>query len=94
MEREVKILKDLPLNDLISAPLNAVINAQAAAALTTVNFIERIGFLNKSDKKKGIFDKPKNSGGDDYDVRVARLNMEKKEAHQGIEWVNPMVDAA
>ncbi len=77
MEREVKILKDLPLNDLISAPLNAVINAQAAAALTTVNFIERVGLLNKTDKKRGIFDKSK-AGGDDYDVRVARLNMEKQ----------------
>jgi hypothetical protein len=77
MEREVKILKDLPLNDLISAPLNAVINAQAAAALTTVNFIERVGLLNKTDKKRGIFDKSK-AGGDDYDVRIARLNMEKQ----------------
>src|ERR1051325_6335311 len=79
MEREVKILEDLPLSDLISARLNAVIKAQAAAALTTANFVERIGFINKSDKKKGIFDKPKNVGGDAYDVRVARLNMEKKE---------------
>lgn len=88
MEREVKILKDLPLNDLISAPLNAVINAQAAAALTTVNFIERVGFINKSNPKKGIFDKPKNAGGDNYDVRVARLNMEK------VEFVPAILDAS
>jgi hypothetical protein len=77
MEREVQILKDLPLNDLISAPLNAVINAQAAAALTTVNFIERVGLLNKTEKKRGIFDKSKPAG-DDYDIRIARLNIEKQ----------------
>jgi hypothetical protein len=77
MEREVKILRDLPLNDLISAPLNAVINAQAAAALTTVNFIQTVGLINKTAKKRGLFDKSK-TGGDDYDVRVARLNIEKQ----------------
>jgi len=75
---EVKILKNLPLTDLISAPLNAVINAQAAAAMTTANFIERVGFINKKKKSSGLFDKPSGPNGDDYDVRVAKLKMVKK----------------
>lgn len=83
MEREVKILSDLPLSDLISAPLNAVINAQAAAAFTTVDFIQKIGLINKTQKKRSIFDTSRaltnnTTQTDNYDVRVARLNVEKQ----------------
>jgi hypothetical protein len=94
MEREVEILRDLPLSSLLSSVLNAAINAQAAAALTTVNFIERVGFINKSDKRKGIFDKPKAESGDVYDVRVARLNMEKKEFVPAVLAAPPIGEAA
>lgn len=78
MDQNVQVLKDLPLEALISAPLNAVIKAQAAAALSTASFIERIGFINKSDKKSTLFDKPKKAKGDEYDVRVAKLQVIKK----------------
>lgn len=78
MNQNVQVLKDLPLEALISAPLNAVIKAQAEAALSTANFIERIGFINKSDKKSSLFDKPKNAKGDEFDVRVAKLQVIKK----------------
>lgn len=82
MEQEVQDLKDLPLESLISAPLNAVIAAQANAAMSTANFIQQIGFVNKGDKKKSIFDRL-NPGAttnpDKFDVRTAELVFVKKE---------------
>lgn len=48
MTSDIQILRELPLKELISAPLNAVIEAQADAAMTTVAFIERIGMITDS----------------------------------------------
>ncbi len=81
MDENVKILKDLPLEALISAPLNAVITAQSNAALSTANFITKIGLINKSNNKKkatSFFDNPSKQGGDEYDVRVAKLKIIKQ----------------
>ena len=67
-------LRNLPLEELISAPLNAVIKAQAQAAMTTVQFIEQVGFIRNSDDTS-FFDSPDNSTANDYDVRLAKLQI-------------------
>lgn len=82
MDTEVRNLKELPLEQLISAPLNAVIAAQANAAMTTALFVEKVGFKNKGDQRKSIFDRL-NPGAtanpDKFDVRVAEVAFVKKE---------------
>lgn len=72
--REVRELRALPLEDLIVAPLNAAINAQAAAALSTADFVKRVGFVDP--KSKSLFDRPEDS--DKSDVRIAELRVTKK----------------
>ena len=74
MQADITELRELPLEHLISAPLNAVIAAQANAAMTTVRFIEEIGF--KRDDDESVFDTPDNAGDNDYDVRVAKLEID------------------
>lgn len=74
MQADITELRDLPLEQLISAPLNAVIAAQANAAMTTVRFIEEIGF--KRDDDESVFDTPDSSSSNDYDVRVAKLEID------------------
>lgn len=46
-DRAEQALKALPFGHLIGAPLVAVIEAQAQAAQTTVNFIESVGFTKE-----------------------------------------------
>lgn len=76
MQEDITELRNLPLEQLISAPLNAVIKAQAQAAMTTVQFIEEVGFIRKEDTDSfSLFDTPANSAKNDYDVRVAKLQI-------------------
>lgn len=44
MSRATQELQSIPFRHLIGAPLTAVIQAQAQAAQTTIEFIERVGF--------------------------------------------------
>jgi hypothetical protein len=74
MQADITELRELPLEHLISAPLNAVIAAQANAAMTTVKFIEEIGF--KRDDDDSVFDTPNDADANDYDVRVAKLEID------------------
>ena len=77
MDQDITELRNLPLEQLISAPLNAVIKAQAQAAMTTAQFIEEIGFKRKDEDSLSFFDTPDNTGGEnDYDVRVAKVQID------------------
>lgn len=76
MRQEIKELKELPLADLISAPLNAVIQAQNDAALSTVNFIQNVGFMPKDDEKD-IFAEDNPS-----DVRMAVIKYQEEVAYE------------
>lgn len=73
MKQETQELKNLPLSFLISAPLNAAIEAQRASALSTAAFIEQVGFLPKN-KKLSLF-----AGTNTYDVRQAEVSYEQDE---------------
>lgn len=82
MDLEVRNLKELPLEQLISAPLNAVISAQANAAMTTALFVEKVGFKNRGDQKKSIFDRlnpSTDNNADRFDVRVAEVAFIRKQ---------------
>ncbi len=74
MQEDITELRNLPLEQLISAPLNSVIKAQAQAAMTTAKFIEEIGFTRNDDES--FFDTPNSNSSNDYDVRVAKLKID------------------
>ena len=74
MEQDITELRELPLEQLISAPIIAVIKAQAQSAATTAAFIEEIGFVRPDDDS--FFDTEDNRTKNDYDVRVAKLHID------------------
>ena len=74
MNQELQELKNLPLSSLISAPLNAAIEAQRAAALSTAAFVEQVGFM-PPEKKSTIFSR-KNAS---YEVRQAVVSYKQDE---------------
>jgi len=48
MPNSVEALQSIPFRDLIGGPLKAAVEAQTMAAESTVQFIERVGFLPPS----------------------------------------------
>ena len=55
MPRAVSELRQIPFGYLIGAPLKAAVEAQALAARTTVEFIEKVGFKEKDDDLSSLF---------------------------------------
>ena len=47
-DKAIKALTDIPFENIIGGPLNACVNAQSQAALSTVNFIQSVG-LNQAE---------------------------------------------
>lgn len=45
MSNGVQDLRSLPLSDIIGAPVSAIVQAEAQAARTTLDFIEQVGFV-------------------------------------------------
>lgn len=76
MQEDITELRELPLESLVSAPLNAVIAAQANAAMTTVKFIEEVGFDREGRGDESFFDDLGNEQSNSYEVRVAKLKIE------------------
>lgn len=77
MQNDIQLLKELPLKELISAPLNAVIEAQADAAMTTVAFIESIGMVAESGAKSFLDDDGSATQNHDYQIRMAHFSINK-----------------
>lgn len=79
-QQDIVELRELPLEQLISAPLIAVIKAQAQAAVTTAKFVEEIGFVRKedttNDATNSFLDNTDDLAKNDYDVRVAKLHID------------------
>ncbi len=48
MTRAVTELRQIPFSQLIGAPLKAAVEAQALAAQSTIEFIEKVGFVKSS----------------------------------------------
>jgi len=55
MARAVQELKQIPFGFLIGQPLKAAIEAQALAAKTTVDFIEKVGFIPPNPDEDPLF---------------------------------------
>lgn len=49
MSNGVKDLKNLPLSDIIGAPVSAIVRAETHAAQTAIEFIEKVGFQRDPD---------------------------------------------
>jgi len=79
MEQEIQDLTELPLSSLMSGPINAVIEAQASAAMTTANFIQQVGFENQTNANHSIFDilNGGSSQPDQLKMRTAELSFAK-----------------
>jgi hypothetical protein len=55
MSRAVAELRQIPFGYLIGAPLKAAIEAQALAAKTTIEFIEKVGFVPADAQQDPLF---------------------------------------
>lgn len=55
MPRAVSELQQIPFSYLIGSPLKAAVEAQALAAKTTVEFIEKVGFKEENDDLGSLF---------------------------------------
>ncbi|MEZ4294586.1 MAG: DUF2589 domain-containing protein [Polyangiaceae bacterium] len=53
MANGVQDLKSLPLSDIIGAPVSAIVQAEANAARTAIEFIEKVGFQKDADAPDG-----------------------------------------
>ena len=49
MANGVQDLKSLPLQDIIGAPVSAIVQAEAQASRTALQFIEKVGFVKAAD---------------------------------------------
>lgn len=76
MQADIQELRELPLKDLMSSPLDAAIKAQADAALTTVAFIESVGLITKAGEKS-FLDLENPNDESEYEVRMAKLKVQK-----------------
>ena len=75
-QSDIRELRNLPLSDLITAPLNAIVEAQASAALSTAQFIEQIGF--DSAGEASLFDEESSEDTNKRTIRTAELKVSKK----------------
>ena len=55
MTRAVEELSQIPFGVLIGQPLKAAIEAQALAAKTTIDFIEKVGFIPPDESQSSLF---------------------------------------
>lgn len=53
MPTGVQDLKSLPLQDILGAPISALVQAEAQASRTALDFIEQVGFVRPADAPPG-----------------------------------------
>jgi hypothetical protein len=53
MANGVQDLKSLPLQDILGAPISALVQAEAQASRTALDFIEQVGFVRPADAPPG-----------------------------------------
>lgn len=54
MANGVQDLKSLPLQDILGAPISALVQAEAQASRTALDFIEQVGFVRPADAPPGV----------------------------------------
>lgn len=75
MSNGVQDLRSLPLSDIIGAPVGAIVQAEAQAARTTLEFIEQVGFEKNPDAPAGA------SALDMGHLRMVEFTYQKPDAH-------------
>jgi uncharacterized protein DUF2589 len=83
MSRAVQELKQIPFGFLIGEPLKASIEAQALAARTTVEFIEKVGFVPPDPNQDPLFMDPAQDA-DTGKVRNVTFSYKKRDEN-GVE---------
>lgn len=53
-DKALNSLSALPFHDVIAGPLNACVEAQSQAAMSTVNFIKEVGMTTTTDEESGV----------------------------------------
>lgn len=76
MPRAVTELRQIPFGYLIGAPLKAAVEAQALAARTTVEFIEKVGFKETDDDIGSLFN-DLSTDADTGEIRNVTFSYEK-----------------
>jgi hypothetical protein len=83
MSRAVRELRQIPFGYLIGEPLKAAIEAQALAAKTTIEFIEKVGFIPKDANQFSLFiDETKDA--DTGDVRNVTFSYKKTDENNAL----------
>lgn len=77
MSRAVAELKQIPFSQLIGGPLKAAIEAQALAAQSTIEFIQKVGFVEKPAQSDLLFQNPEKDA-DAGDLRYVKFRYAKK----------------
>lgn len=78
MTRAVQELSQIPFSELIGAPMTASIEAQALAAQSTVEFIQKIGFKTDQDlEPENMLFEDMNADADAGDLRYVTFRYEK-----------------
>lgn len=76
--RAVKELKQIPFGYLIGEPLKAAVEAQAVAAKTTIDFIQKVGFVPNDPDQDALF-VDEGSDADAGRVRNVTFNYSKRD---------------
>lgn len=75
----IAALKMLPFDVLIGQPLKAAVEAQAVAAQTSIDFIERVGFLPATAGSTGIISGPESTDANGGTLRNVTFKYSKKD---------------
>ncbi len=84
MSRAVEELKQIPFSQLIGSPLKAAIEAQALAAQTTIEFIQKVGFKQQSLAPSDLLLKDPSKDADAGELRNVTF-LYKKTDENGVE---------
>ncbi|MGY1582048.1 DUF2589 domain-containing protein [Streptomyces sp. MN13] len=93
MTRAVEELRQIPFDILIGSPLKAAIEAQGLAAKTTIDFIEKVGFIPpKADEDPFFADERKDAvGGTVRNVTFKYTKRDEREVEREIEVTVPIL---
>jgi hypothetical protein len=93
MTRAVEELRQIPFDILIGSPLKAAIEAQGLAAKTTIDFIEKVGFIPQNADEDPFFaDERKDAvGGTVRNVTFKYTKRDENEVEREIEVTVPIL---
>ncbi len=93
MSRAVRELRQIPFGYLIGAPLKASIEAQALAAKTTIEFIEKVGFIPADTDQDMLFiDETKDAdAGEVRNVTFSYKKIDENEDEKEVELTVPIL---